>query len=182
MRPTRHTGVTGTDAWVPAHHLATAVGIYGGTTPGAGLHYAAGYRRPMVLALCSAERVSRRLRPLIESGAVVPPSVSSEPKSKGTLRHRLARLHRTEPPTLPNPAQPTRPAARHNSSRTHRRHCRHASDSLGLSISPPNPKNGAFPPGIGTVQQTQFDDVAQMVKISDRRFVVAAPQDAIHGS
>jgi hypothetical protein len=92
LRPTRHTGVTGTDAWVPAYHLAKAVGIYGGTTPGAGLHYAAGYRRPMVPALCSAERVSRRLRPLIESGAVVPPSVSSEPKSKGTIRHRLARL------------------------------------------------------------------------------------------
>jgi hypothetical protein len=36
--------------------------------------------------------------------------------------------------------------------------------------------------GFGTVQQTQFDDVTQMVKISDRRFVVAAPQDAIHGS
>jgi 3-hydroxy-9,10-secoandrosta-1,3,5(10)-triene-9,17-dione monooxygenase len=48
LRPTRHTGVTGTDAWVPAYHLAKTVGIYGGTTPGAGLHYAAGYRRPMV--------------------------------------------------------------------------------------------------------------------------------------
>jgi hypothetical protein len=36
--------------------------------------------------------------------------------------------------------------------------------------------------GFVTVQQTQFDDVTQMVKISDRRFVVAAPQDAIHGS
>jgi hypothetical protein len=97
---------------MPANHLAKTVGIYGSTTPGAGLHYAAGYRRPMVPALCSAERVSRRLRPLIESGAVIPPSVSSEPKSKGTLRHRLARLHRSEAPTLPNPAQPTRPAAR----------------------------------------------------------------------
>ena len=42
LRPTRHTGVTGTDAWVPAYHLAKTVGIYGGTTPGAGLHYAAG--------------------------------------------------------------------------------------------------------------------------------------------
>ena len=52
----RHTGVIGTDAWVPAHHLAKTVGIYGGTTLGAGLHYATGYRRPMVLALCSAER------------------------------------------------------------------------------------------------------------------------------
>ena len=71
LRPTRHTGVIGTDVWVPAYHLAKTVGIYGGTTPGAGLHYAAGYRRPMAPALCSAERVSRRLRPLIESGAVV---------------------------------------------------------------------------------------------------------------
>ena len=71
LRPTRHTGVTGTDAWVPSYHLAKTVGIYGATTPGAGLHYAAGYRQPMVPALCSAERVPKRLRPLIESGAVV---------------------------------------------------------------------------------------------------------------
>jgi hypothetical protein len=83
MRPTHHTGVTGTDAWAPAHHLAKTVGIYGGTTSGARLHYAAGYRRPMVLALCSAERVSRRLCPLIESGAVVPPSFRPNPSRKG---------------------------------------------------------------------------------------------------
>ncbi|MGO9928672.1 MAG: hypothetical protein ACLPLP_21800 [Mycobacterium sp.] len=56
---------------MPAYHLAKAVGICGGTTPGAGVHYAAVYRRPMVPALCSAERVSRHLRPLIEGGAVV---------------------------------------------------------------------------------------------------------------
>jgi hypothetical protein len=51
LSPTRHTGVIGTDAWVPAYHLAKAVGIYDGTTPGAGMHYAAGYRRPMVPGL-----------------------------------------------------------------------------------------------------------------------------------
>jgi hypothetical protein len=119
LRPTRHTGVTGTDAWVPAYHLAKTVGIYGGTTPGAGLHYAAGYRRPMVPAVYSAERVSRRLAPADRSGAVVPPSVSSNPSRKGRLvivllayieprRRRYRILHK-----------PTRPAARHNSSRTH---------------------------------------------------------------
>ena len=57
---------------MPAYHLAKTVGIYGGTTPRGGLHHAAGFRRPMVPTLCSAERVSRRLRPLIESGAVGP--------------------------------------------------------------------------------------------------------------
>ena len=67
------------------------------------------------------------------------------PSREGTLRHRLTRLHRTEAPTLPNPAQPTRPAARHHDSRTHRRYRRHASDSLGLSICPPTPKTAALP-------------------------------------
>jgi hypothetical protein len=36
---------------VPAHHLAKTVASTAARTPGAGLHYAAGYRRPMVPAL-----------------------------------------------------------------------------------------------------------------------------------
>jgi hypothetical protein len=36
LSPTRRTGVIVTDVWVPAYHLAKAVGIYGGTTPRAG--------------------------------------------------------------------------------------------------------------------------------------------------
>jgi hypothetical protein len=35
---------------------------------------------------------------------------------------------------------------------------------------------------MGEPVEHPLDDVTQMVKISDRRFVVAAPQDAIHGS
>jgi hypothetical protein len=36
LSPTRHTGLIVTDVWVPAYHLAKAVGIYGDTTPRAG--------------------------------------------------------------------------------------------------------------------------------------------------
>jgi hypothetical protein len=167
---------------VPAHHLAKTVGIYGGTTPGAGLHYAAGHRRPMVLALCSAELVSRRLRPLIESGAVVPPSVSSNPSRKG--RFVIVLLAYIEPRRRPYQSCTT------NAARCSPQQFAHAPPPLSprfrfawtKHLPTQSEEWGPSRRGFGTVQQTQFDDVTQMVKISDRRFVVPAPQDAIHGS
>src|ERR1700719_4604336 len=167
---------------MPAYHLAKTVGIYGGTTPRGGLHHAAGYRRPMVPTLCSAERVSRRLRPLIESGAVGP--------AAGFVRTQVE----TDASSSSCSPTSTRGAGATESCTTNAARCSpqqfaHAPPPLSPRFRFAWTKHlpthfeewGPSRRGFGTVQQTRFDDVTQMVKISDRRFAAAVPQDAIHG-